>query len=148
MLTGSSIAIDGLNETMRGLNKIDKSLGRTVSKASRELVKQVVPPVAVAKWSSQKIKPSAASKVIKVSVTQRAAGITLRYGTYPYAAGVEFGSWRYHQFRGWRGNQHTVSFGASTGYVVQDSIKQTLPIVEKRWTQTIADAIDKAVQNG
>jgi hypothetical protein len=51
-------------------------------------------------------------------------------------------------FPPWRGNAFTVTPGTSTGYVVQDAIRETLPIVERRWLNEVVEAIDEAVRNG
>lgn len=146
VVTGGTITIDGLDETIRGLRKVSKTLPRTANKASRDLVRTVVVPVAVRNWQSQRIKPSVASQAIKAQGTATSAGVNVRYGKFPYAAGVEYGSLKYGQFRRWRGNRFTVSPGSSTGYVAQDAIRDTLPEMEARWmmavTMSILDAID------
>lgn len=145
VLAGGSIAVDGLDETIRGLRKVNKTVAREANKASRKLVDDVVVPVAESKWSSQRIKPSVAGRVIKAQGTATSAGVNLRYSRFPYAAGVEYGSLAFSQFRPWRGNRFTVAPGSSTGYVVQDAIRDTLPEMEERWMFTVELAILSAI---
>ena len=148
VVVGGAIAVDGLSESIRGLKKLRPDLPRVVSKASRELVKGTVLPEARNRWASQRIKPSAARKAVTATATQSQAALILRYSVVSYAAGVEYGSKRFPQFRAWRGNRFTVAPGSSTGYVAQDAIRDTLPKVEKDWADTVAKAIDAAVERG
>lgn len=145
---GGAIAVDGLKESISGLRKTRKDLPRLVAKVSRELAKDPVAKEARKRWAGQRIKPTMANKAVKWSGTTKGGGVVLKYGTVPYAAGVEFGAYGYKQFRPWRGNRYTVAPGSSTGYVVQDAIRDTLPIVEERWLRDVIEAIDKAVENG
>lgn len=148
LVVGGALAVDGLAESIKGLRRTRKDLPRVVAKVSRELAKDPVAKVARRRWAGQDIKPTMANKAIKWSGTTKGGGITLKYATVPYAAGVEFGSHDYKQFRAWRGNKFTVKPGSSTGYVVQDAIRDTLPVVERRWMNDVVEAIDKAVENG
>jgi hypothetical protein len=124
------LAVEGLTESIRGLRKVDKELARLVTDEIRYQARQIVLPRARANWAGQPIRPSQAASAVKHQADQKGASLVLRYAPHPYAAGVEFGSHRYRQFRSWRGNQFTVTPGSSTGYVVQDAIRATLPKVE------------------
>lgn len=145
ILAGGSIAIDGLDDVIRGMRKINKTANREAGKASRKLVADVVVPVARSKWAEQPIKPSMANRVVKAQGTATSAGVVNRYATFPYAAGVEYGAKQYRQFRAWRGNRFTVAPGSSTGYVAQDAIRETLPKVEARWILEVTKAIERAI---
>ena len=144
-VVGGAISVDGLDEAIKGLNASSKTIGRAVSKKNRELIDRTIYPEAVKNWRSQRIKPSVANSVIKRSGTQKYGQIGLIYTEFPYAAGVEFGSWAYKQFRPWRGNQWTVDPGTSTGYVVQDAIRDKLPELEPIWMDEIVAEINKAI---
>ena len=99
-------------------------------------------------WRRQRIRPSVANRAVTHSGTTKGAAVKLRYSVHPYAFGVEFGSRQFRQFRRWRGNRFTVAPGSSTGYVVQDAIRDTLPVVEKRWSGEVLDTIAEAVRRG
>lgn len=107
--TGRAIAVDGLNETIRGLKKSRKELGRVSTKALKTRTSRIVLPEAQKNWQRQNIKPSVARSAVVPAAGQAWAGIRVRYrdGTHPYGAGVVWGSWRYPQFRPWKGNQFT-----------------------------------------
>ena len=147
VVTGA-LSVEGLNESIRGLKRLRPDLPRVVSKASRELMKDVVLPEARQNWASQRIRPSMANRAVTMSATQSQASLVLKYRTVPYAAGVEFGSKQYAQFRPWGGNQFTVKPGTNVGFVAQAAIRTSLPEVEKRWADTVVKAIDRAVENG
>ncbi len=143
-VTGTSLQVDGLRESMKALKAIDARLPRVVSKTTRTLVKTVMVPPAVANWRSQNIKPSVASQVVKGSGTTTGASLKLVGSRFPFAMGVEFGAKQYPQFRPWRGNQFTVAPGSSTGYVAQDAVRDNLTEFGRKFEADIARDIDKA----
>ena len=145
ILAGGSIAIDGLADTIGGLRKVSKDIGRVANKASRLLIDDVVVPTARANWQSQRVKPSVANQAVKAQGTATSAGVSVRYSRFPYAAGIEYGSKQYRQFNRWRGNRFTVAPGSSTGYVAQDAIRTKLPEVEEKWVNAVSKAINQAV---
>ena len=161
-VVGGAIAIDGLAESLLGLARTRKDLPKLIAKVSRETAKNPVAARARKKWTAQPIQPGKANKAITASGTARGAAINLRVSAVPTAAAVEYGAhihfvfgrptpakeMRRRVFQPWRGNAFTVAPGASTGYVVQDAIRETLPIVEKRWLNEVVDAIDEAVRRG
>ncbi len=162
VVVGGALAVDGLAESMRGLKRVDAEIPKLIVKITRESAKNPVALRARQKWSAQRINPSKANKAITASGTTRGAAIKLRVSAVPSAAGVEYGAHIHYVFGRpvpqsqmkrrvflpWRGNQFTVTPGASTGYIVQDAIRETLPIVEKRWLNEVIAAIDKAVERG
>ena len=135
-----------MKESIRGLNRIDRELGKYVVRRLREVAKNPVAVEARRRWSQQRIKPSQAARAVKWSGTSKGAGITLKYGTLPYAAGVEFGAKQYAQFRPWRGNRFTTT--GSTGYVVQDAIRDTLPSITSELLDSVIKTMDRLVENG
>ncbi len=143
-VTGEALRVEGLTESIKALRALDKTLPRIVSKASRERVKADMLPPAVKNWAGQRIKPSVAGKAIKGSGTTTSAGLRLMAASHPYAMGVEFGSKQFPQFRAWRGNRFTVAPGSSTGYVVQDAIRDNLDGFSVKWQRDVGVAMDKA----
>ncbi len=125
---------------VKGLRTIDKKLPKIVARANKQLTEKIMLPEARKRWERQDIKPSVAARVIKPSGTTTGAGLRLlaaTSGKYPYAAGVEFGSLMFKQFRGWRGNKWTVAKGSSTGYVVQDAIRDNLDKFGEQWLSAV-----------
>ena len=142
-----AIAVDGLNEALRGLGKVSREAKLDAVKALRELAKDPVTVKARANWASQRIRPTQAAKVIKWSASgTQGAAVVLKYGSFPSAAGVEFGSMQFRQFPRWTGNQFAVS--GHTGLIVQDAIRDTLPQVEQRWLREVIEAILEATRRG
>ena len=146
--TGEAIHVEGLRESIKGLRDLDKELPKIVSKTNRELTKTIMLPAARSRWRAQNIRPSQAVGVIKTSGSTAGAGIKLRSdseGKFPFAAGVEFGSLQFKQFKPWRGNRFTVAPGTSTGYVVQDAIRDNLDTFQKRWVKEVYAAMTGAL---
>ena len=162
IVAGGAISVDGLAEAISGMRKVRSDIPKVIAKATRAQAKRVVLPVARAKWSSQPIQSGLAARAITISATATGAAVRLRVSAVPSAAAVEYGAhihfvfgrpmsagaMKRRVFRPWRGNQFTVTPGASTGYVVQDAIRDTLPIVERRWLDEVMTAIDLAVARG
>ncbi len=162
VVVGGALAINGLDESIRGLRKIDAEIPKLITKITRESAKNPVAARARKKWAAQNIQPGRANKAITASGTAKGAAINLRVSAVPTAAAVEFGTHIHYVFgrpfpskelkrrvfRPWKGNAFTVTPGSSTGYVVQDAIRETLPIVERRWLNEVIKAIDQAVERG
>ena len=162
VVVGGALAIDGLAESISGLRKVDAAIPKLIVKITRESAKNPVAAKARQKWSAQNIQPGRANKAITASGTTQGAAINLRVSAVPSAAAVEYGAhihfvfgrptpareMKRRVFQPWRGNAFTVAPGSSTGYVVQDAIRETLPIVERRWLNEVIKAIDQAVERG
>ena len=106
---GRSIAVDGLNETIRGFKEINRDVPKDVRVELKRRTERTVLPAARRNWRSQRIKPSLADSAVVAAAGQTWAGIRVRYNDhrFPFGAGVVFGSWKYRQFRPWKGNQYT-----------------------------------------
>ena len=162
VVVGGALAIDGLAESIKGLKRVDAEIPKLIVKITRESAKNPVAARARKKWAAQNIQPGKANKAITASGTTQGAAINLRASAVPTAAAVEFGTHIHfvfgrpipareltrRVFQPWKGNAFTVAPGSSTGYVVQDAIRETLPIVERRWLNEVIEAIDKAVERG
>ena len=147
-VTGESLRVEGLSEMVKGLRAIDKKLPKIVARANKQLTEKIMLPEARRRWAAQDIRPSVASQVIKPSGTATAAGLRLRAATsgkFPFAAGVEFGALAFKQFRRWRGNKWTVAPGSSTGYVVQDAIRDNLNKFGKQWLNAVHREMDRTL---
>lgn len=161
IVVGGAIAVDGLKESMAGLGRAKKELRRDAVRVSRQVTKPVLAR-ARANWQAQPITTSKANRAVTAAVSTTGAGIKLRVSVVPTAAAVEYGahihfvfgrpqpatSMNRRVFKPWRGNQFTVAPGTSTGYVVQDAIRDTLPMVEREWADAVIAKIDEWVERG
>lgn len=120
-VTGRSIAVDGLSETMRGLKKIRPELGRIAAKANRDLTKEIILPAARRNWATQRIKPSVANRAVVAAAGANWAGVRSKAKSFPYGAGVTFGARAFPQFRPWVGNQIS---GTGGDYIVSPAVRE------------------------
>lgn len=115
---------------------------RVLSKAMREVSIEGKSRVAD-KWRKQRIRPSKANSVVGRRATQTDAKVTLRGSKFPYAAGVEFGSIQFRQFRPWVGN-------AATGATWRDMYVLGSTLVEYQEHDAavvFADALEKLLED-
>lgn len=69
--------------------------------------------------------------------TQAGAGVSFGGVAYPFAGGAEFGSYRYKQFRPWRGS------GEGAGYMVYPAIRQDSDKIANTYMERIDDLMRK-----
>jgi len=134
--------VDGLRELISDLKAFDSSLGRAVSKGFRDAMNQNLLPTAQANMGGQPVPKQAA--MITAYGQQKEAGLVLRYARFPWAAGAEWGSKQYRQFRPWVGNAWT---GASRfpGYMIGAAFTTHLPTLEKKIVDAVKDAVLRKV---
>lgn len=114
--SSDSIHVEGLRELSRSLREMDKALPRELREAGKDVAKTVAGAAqsravglgGVAAKSAPSIKPSA-------GITS--AGVAFGGPAYPFAGGAEFGSFKYPQFKPWRGA------GSDAGYFVYPAIR-------------------------
>lgn len=139
-MPGGEIKVVGLKSLVRDLKAADSSLGRAVSKSLRDTTKRIVEPAAKANAAAAPKAPSEAPAAFKAFATQSGAGIKIGYAKYGWAAGTEFGSLAYRQFRPWVGNRHT---GAAPfpGYIAGKAIRDNLDRLESEWLDDVTEAL-------
>jgi hypothetical protein len=136
-----ALKVEGLDETVRGLRKIDKELPKVLALQHREAATNIQ------QGAQRRLAGEPVPKrtgVIGRSATARHATITLKYSRYPWAAGAEFGSIRYRQFRRWRGNQFTPQLPGGPGYLIQPTIAQKLPQLDNDYADAVLRAFKQA----
>ena len=143
-VTGKSLAVDGLNETIRGLKKVRPELGKVATRANKALTNRLILPEARSAWRSQRIKPSVADQAVKPAAGQTWAGIRTKYSRFGYGAGVTFGSKQYSQFRPWVGNQFTP--GQTRDYIVGPAIEKKGDQFSREWMGEVEKAIVEAIR--
>ena len=85
-----ALTVEGLSETLRALNRIDK----TVAKASKDVIREHTKPIAqeARKVSKRVVGAPSRTSWIGWSITNKGAAITLRASVEPRALQTEFGA--------------------------------------------------------
>lgn len=104
---------------IQGFDRWLKELGVTPGNVKlAEKTFLTVAAATVMNWAKENAR-SEGSVMGKSSTDVRALGQgVVRYGGKPYNMGAEFGSYRYHQFKTWRGN------GDDAGYFLWPAIRK------------------------
>ncbi len=148
-VTGRSIAVDGLKETIKGFKKSRPELAKVATKANKKLTQRLILPEAQRNWSSQRIKPSVAAKAVVAAAGQTWAGVRVRYRdeTFPYGAGVLFGSKQFAQFRPWIGNQYTAGgAGGEKDFIVDPAVRKKGDRFAGEMMKSVSDAMVDAIR--
>lgn len=140
-----AVAVEGLNETLRGLSRAD----RTVAKEVKGVIRQNTKKIALAARkvdAGHKTEPSRKTRMIGWSVTNTGAAIRLRASREPRAYLTEFGAETqpvgfddrdmYNKpqrvIRGGRTVQEWSNpkkvLASDAGYVIQPTIRQMMPM--------------------
>jgi len=145
-VTGRSLAVDGLKQTVNALKKERPELGRAATKAGKQLTDKLITPEARNNWASQRIRPSVANRVVVSAAGQTWAGVRVRYKdkTFPFGAGVVFGSLQYKQFPKWVGNQHT---GGDKDLIVGAAVRKKGDEFGRKYMGAVAEGMEDAIRN-
>lgn len=111
------VRVTGLNELNRALRDLG---GREFQKELKDAGKKIADGVASdARGIAYSLGGVAAKTApsIKSAAGFTSAGVSFGGSGYPFAAGAEFGSVKYKQFRSWRGS------GSGAGYFIYESIR-------------------------
>jgi len=136
-LKGDVVAV-GLSEVRAGLKRYDNQLPKAIGKANRVTSRDIVKPAAIRNLSAQPTPKQRA--VIGARATQSSASIALRYSRFPWAAGAEFGSLRYRQFKSWLGNQFTGNI-KNSGYIIGPAIGYNLKKIDSKYAAILLDEL-------
>ncbi len=154
------IRVEGLAETIKALRKFDREVGKEAVDIFRDEAKLV-----------QKTAKSIATKApaathntgwIGRSATGKSAGVSMLPHKNARAYATEWGmeQWQYRDwsgkqrgtvqkamkrrtFKSWRGNKFTVRPGPGPGHVIQQSIRNHLPGMEKRVAKRLHALLNK-----
>ncbi len=135
-IRSGTVKVQGLRE----LNKALKALGPEAQKELREASKSVASFVASdAKSAAYALGGVAGHVAPSIGAVGGVSGAGVAFGgaAYPMAGGAEFGSYRYKQFKTWRGN------GPDAGYFVYPSIRQDADRIVTEFTDAVDRIIDK-----
>lgn len=127
-------------EGLRELNKALKALGPEVQAELKAANFEVGTMVADDAKSLALGLGGVAAKVapsIRATKTQAGAAVSFGGAAYPFAGGAEFGSYRYPQFKPWRGNS------SDAGYFIYPAIRQDADQIETTYVERIDDILRK-----
>lgn len=125
-----------------GLRELNRALKRAQNVAPKEInllnerFAQTVVDKAVSRAASLGAAYAKSAESLKAARTAAKAAIRLGGGKYPFAAGFEFGSIRYPQFPGWRGN------GSDAGYFLYPTIRQERPRLGDEYLTMVEQLLD------
>lgn len=134
---GDVVAV-GLTEAKAALKAVDDRAPKAITKANRVTSRDIVKPAALRNLGSQPVPKTRG--VIGHRATQSYAGIALRYSRFPWAAGAEFGSLAFRQFKPWLGNQFTGNI-TNQGYIIGPAIGGNLREIDDRYAEILIDEL-------
>jgi hypothetical protein len=123
--------LDELNKMLRRLG--GKEFQAELRKANKDIASEVADDAANIAYGLGGVAAHVAPS-IAASAGYTSAGVSFGGSAYPMAGGAEFGSYRYTQFKPWRGS------GSGAGYFVYESIRRNAPDIGERFAEA-ADAI-------
>lgn len=131
-----AVQVSGLNELNRALKQLGPELQKELKETNLEVAQIVADDargIAVSLGGvAAKTAPSIQAKGYTTS-----AGVGFGGSGYPFAMGAEFGSYRFKQFKPWRGN------GSDAGYFVYPAIRQDADRITSEYTEAIDDLMRK-----
>jgi len=133
---GESVRVVGLSEFLADLKAMDWDTD-VLTKAAKEAATMVL-KAAQSMAGSEGGVAAHAAKSMRASAGRKSASILLGGGDHPEAAGAEFGSIRFHQFKPYRGN----SSGA--GYFLYPSIRARTDEVVQIFSTAVERLISRA----
>lgn len=135
-LRTGTVKVQGLRELSRAL----KAIGPEAQHELRDAAKTVATFVANdARARAMGLGSTAAHVAPSISPTGGVSGAGVGFGgaAYPMAGGAEFGSYRYRQFKPWRGN------GPDAGYFIYPTIRADADRIFDEFDGAVKRIIDK-----
>lgn len=135
-IRSGDVQVEGLAELNRALRLMDAGLQAELKAAGLKVAEFVAADArAVADTLGGVARKTAPSITAKGYTT--GAGVSFGGASYPFAGGAEFGSYKYHQFKPWRGNS------SDAGYFLYPAIRQDVDRIETEYGNAIDDLIRK-----
>ena len=132
-----TVKVDGLRELNAALRDLGgNDLAKELTAASRQVAEFVAADAKAAAYSLGGVAAHVAPS-IGVRASRQSAGVALGGARYPMAGGAEFGSYRYRQFKPWRGNS------SDAGYFVYPAIRRDADRIETEFTDAVGDLIKR-----
>jgi hypothetical protein len=134
-MTAAAITVEGLDELRRALKKaedVDALAG--IKAANRDIGLMVVAAAKTRAFGVSRMAASAA-QTLRATNTAGYAGVRLGSAAKPFAAGAEFGSIRYRQFKPWR--------GSGAGYFLYPTVRDKTPEIINQYADAIVSVLVK-----
>lgn len=132
-----AIEVHGLAQLNRALRELDSDLPKELRSTNKKVAEKVA---SGARGRAQSLGGVAAhvAPSLRATAGVRSAGVAGGGAAYPMFGGAEFGSYRYPQFKPWRGN------GSDAGYFLYPEIRDEAPNIEDEYREALNDLIRKA----
>jgi len=131
------IRVEGLAELNRALKALGPGAQMELKDANQKVSELVAADARAAAYSLGGVAAKTAPSIQAKKYTTSAA-VGIGGPAYPFAGGAEFGAFKYHQFKPWRGNH------SDAGYFLYPAIRQDLDRIETEYRDAI-DALIKKV---
>jgi hypothetical protein len=134
------IEVVGLRDLQKALRAADSALPRELTKTHKALAEKVVER---AKGAASGNRQAARFLVPALSAggEQRNAFVKIDGSRNAPALGAEFGSFKFHQFQPWRGNQYTDPLAQDVGYFLHPTLRKMRSEIEDTYEQLIEDLV-------
>lgn len=137
-LRTGTVKVDGLRELNAALKRIGGSdLAKELTAAGRTVSEMVARDARSAALSLGGVAAHVAPS-ISARASRQSASVAFGGARYPMAGGAEFGSYRYHQFKPWRGSS------SDAGYFLYPSIRDDAGRIEEEYRDAVDDLIKRA----
>ncbi|MCP4958514.1 MAG: hypothetical protein GY925_04505 [Actinomycetia bacterium] len=137
------VAIQGLTQFRKELNKVSKSLGKEMG----QINKRFAEPIADDARSRARARGGSAAKTaksIKATAQQAAVRVALGGPRYPFAWGAEFGAKQYLQFEPWTGNQWSPFDASGVGYFLHPAIRDRTSDIDDHYLDDLVKITETA----
>lgn len=135
-IRSGTVQVEGLRELSRALKAIGPDAQKELKDASKRVAAFVADDARAAAYSIGGVAAHVAPS-IKPTGGVAGAGVAMGGASYPMAGGAEFGSYKYKQFKPWRGN----STGA--GYFLYPTIRENADRIQTEFTDAVDDIIKR-----
>lgn len=135
-IRSGTVKVDGLTELNRALRGLGPDAQKELKEASRSVATFVASDARSAANALGGVAAHVAPSIKPVGGVS-GAGVAFGGARYPMAGGAEFGSYRYKQFKPWRGNS------SDAGYFVYPAIRRDADRIVTEFTDAVQKVIDR-----
>ncbi len=139
-IRSGDVAVTGVKEANAALRRVGPELRKEFKKATRDIAGTVAGDARSKAQGLGGVAAKVAPSIKPVSGgTQNATGAGVAFGgaNYPMGPGAEFGSYRYKQFKPWRGS------GPGAGYFVYPAIRDNSEYIFRSFDQAAQRLISR-----
>jgi len=133
-ISTGTVKIDGLRELNKALREIGPEAEKELRAASKSVAELVANDARAAAHTIGGVAAHVAPSIRAVAGV-KSAGVGIGGARYPMAGGAEFGSYRYKQFKPWRGNS------SDAGYFLYPSIRRDADRIVTEYTAALDGVI-------